>query len=272
VVVKPSLISWADYSGGCFNPALGCTPVSEGCQNCYAHALYARFGKDFSKVTYSWEKLRRMSTVRLPQYSPKRGAPHKPIIFPFDMTDLFHPDIPVAFTVDALLRMDARQEANWVVITKRIERAAEIFAGWESGALYHRPWTNIMLMVTAENQRRFDERVPVLLDCWDGPTGVCVEPMLASIDADKYLWPIMLFGGLPNGTLKVQRPALGWTICGAESGSHRRPFNPQWAVDLREQCKDAGVPFYYKQGSAARPGQNTELLGYGVVQEFLDGW
>lgn len=268
--MKLSSIGWADYSGEVLNPAIGCTPVSEGCAHCYARAIYERFGRDFSKVTYSWEKLEKMARMRIPQYSPKRGAPYKPIMFPFDMTDLFHPDIPADFITATFDIMNKRSEAEWVILTKRPERMVEVLFGqegdWYLGGGDYIP--NIRLMVTVENQARFDERVPLLLKTWSGPTGVCCEPLLGPINAETYLWPFATPDDPLNSTLRVRRPALGLAVCGAESGPNRRPFKVEWALDLYEQCRGAGVPFYGKQDSALRPGALLLLPGYGIVHEW----
>jgi len=61
---------------------------------------------------------------------------------------------------------------------------------------------------------------------------------------------------------------IDWVICGGESGSNRRPFDKQWAVDLYNQCDAANVPFFFKQGSALKPGQDAELPSYGIVREW----
>ena len=62
--MKPSSISWTDYSGGDLGFTLGCSKVSDGCRFCYAEAIYKRFGRDFSKVTLYPEKLERLRTAK----------------------------------------------------------------------------------------------------------------------------------------------------------------------------------------------------------------
>ena len=74
---------------------------------------------------------------------------------------------------------------------------------------------------------------------------------------------------MPDGEIYASCPgSLDWVICGGESGPNRRRFDPQWAVDLYYQCAEADVAYWYKQGSAFRPGQDAELPGFGIVQEW----
>ena len=260
--MKASKISWTDYSGNGLNFITGCTPVSEGCANCYARRIYERFGRDFSKVTFHEIKLRLLSRMRFPRYSPKRGAPHKPMAFVVDTGDLFHDslwfdDIMCAFDVFA-----QRQDVIWQVLTKRHERMYEEVYRWCRNNNVDAMPANVWFGVSAENQKRADERIPLLLKTPAAVRFVSVEPMLGPIRMGN------VRGLNKAGSLGREILDGFWVICGAESGPNRRPFDVQWAVDLYEQCREAGVPFFYKQGSHVRPGQNHELPGHGVVQEW----
>ena len=67
---------------------------------------------------------------------------------------------------------------------------------------------------------------------------------------------------------------IDWLICGAESGLNRRPFDVAWAVDLYQQCGEAGTAFFGKQDSGLYPGEPLVLGDYRVVHEWpeADGW
>jgi protein gp37 len=111
--------------------------------------------------------------------------------------------------------------------------------------------------VTAENQKEADRRIPILLSTPAAVRFVSYEPALERVDLRRYLAvpegikddPLathLLHEAIAEGRADAQR-ALGWVICGAESGRGARPFDENWARDMRDQCAEAGVPYYYKQ-------------------------
>lgn len=183
--MKASAIGWTDYSGGDLNFVTGCTPVSEGCQHCYARAIARRFGRDFDTVVCDEEKLLRAAR-RDYGHSPKRGLGRKPMCFVCDTGDLFHEDVPIHFLQLAWQSMAYRDDVIWQVLTKRPERALDFFNAYgyqyQLGGEPH-----IWLGVTAENQRTADERIPILLDIPAAVRFVSVEPMLGPVDLDCYL-------------------------------------------------------------------------------------
>ncbi len=119
------------------------------------------------------------------------------------------------------------------------------------------PLTNVWLGVTAEDQQRADERVPLLLQAPAAVRFVSVEPQLGRVVLDNYLRPIF---ASPN--------RLDWVICGAESGPGARPFNLDWARSLRDQCGVAGVAFFGKQDADARGRKLPLLLNGATTKEF----
>ncbi len=270
--MKLSSIGWTDYSGGALNFIHGCTPVSEGCAHCYARAVYERFGLDFAP-RFDADKLARLETLRFPEYSPKRGAPHKPMAFVCDTGDVLHESIPNDVVAQSLDVMAMRHDVTWQILTKRIERMNQILSYmgecWPGDSPYNimsdadprgAP-PNIWLGVTVENQARADERIPALLATPAAVHFVSIEPCLGpvdltAIDCDSILAAFSW----------VSR--VDWVIVGGESGPNRRPFDALWALDLYAQCKSAGVPFFYKQSGALRPGQEDDLPGIGKVKEW----
>jgi protein gp37 len=271
--VKESSIGWTDYSGGALNVVSGCTPVSEGCAHCYARAIYERFGLDHSKVQTHPDRLERLATMRFgrpvslangaTEYVSLKHEGHKPMCFLCDTGDLFH-EVGVSdwFLFKAFDLMAERQDVVWQVLTKR--------AAWmrEFMKAYYRVTRrdllpNVWLGVTAENQRTANERIPLLLDTPAAVRFVSVEPMLEAVDlrggsSEAWPWAEAILEG----------HGINWVICGAESGPNRRPFDVAWALDLYEQCKAAGAPFFGKQDSGLHPGVPLVLPGYGVVQEW----
>ncbi len=115
-------------------------------------------------------------------------------------------------------QMKPRLDAAW-----RLARDDKL--GW--------PLPNVHIGVSAEDQERWDERVPFLMDCPAAVRFVSVEPMLGSI-------------------VCIGVDELDWVICGGESGHGARPMDENWARDLRDDCARAGVPFMLKQLGGTR--------------------
>lgn len=230
-------LKWWDKS---WNPMSGCTPVSEACENCYAkriaHHYPDAFGgreKPFGIKLYR-ERLEQPLHWKRPRF-----------IFVCDMGDLFHEDVEFGFIDGVLIIMALCKEHTFCLLSKRPKRMVEYFSGIKSATVAKLPLPNVWLGVTAENQQRADERIPVLLSIPAAKRFVSIEPMLG---------PIVF--------TKEQLKKLSWVICGGESGPHARPMDPNWARDLRDQCQAAGVPFWFKQnGEWLLAEKSNELPG-----------
>lgn len=158
------------------------------------------------------------------------------------------------------------------------------------------PLPNVWLGVSVEDQNRADERIPVLLDTPATVRFISGEPLLGRIDLDIAMsceqWRGRLEPGVHNtltgewwaavgnaefeaATKEVDLPKLDWVIAGGESGPGARPMHPDWARSLRDQCADAGVPFFFKQWgewlpmeqSAGIPAPNIHQLSYDVFDD-----
>lgn len=141
------------------------------------------------------------------------------------------------------------------------------------------PIPNVWLGVSVEDQRAADERIPLLLQAPAAVRWVSAEPLLGSVDLERILWPgkshrvDVLRGGYWNkeGVLALGSSVdigerkggftnhsdfpstLDWVVCGGESGARARLTHPDWARLLRDQCKEAGVPFFFKQTGLWQP-------------------
>lgn len=249
--MKQSTIGWCDFSGGNLNFVSGCTQVSEGCANCYARAIAERFGRDFDTVLWDEDKLhaamasKYILTDLAIAHRYKRGYGSRPICFVCDTGDLFHVDVPNEFIFSTMEMMGKRADVDWMILTKRPERMAQL--ALEEDSLFSRgeSYPNIWIGVTAENQARADERIIVLADSWKGPRFISVEPMLEPIDLEE-----PLFYGW-----------LDWVIVGAESGPNLRPFEASWARELYQECRHAHIPLFGKQDSDRFPGRPLHIDG-----------
>jgi len=120
------------------------------------------------------------------------------------------------------------------------------------------PLPNVHLGVSVENQSAADERIPLLLQCPAAVRWVSCEPLLGAVDLSAEYLTTKL-GAYPFPSLEREHRTklinlLDWIVCGGESGPNARPLHPDWPLSLRDQCKAAGVPFWFKQMSGTRPG------------------
>ena len=154
------------------------------------------------------------------------------------------------------------------------------------------PLPNVWLGVSVESQYWADRRIPLLLQTPAAVRFVSAEPLLGGLDLREWLEPNCLAKGnahfertghhvesrryMESAYYESHCPdcnqtftdeaGLSWTITGAESGPNRRPADPQWFRDIRDQCLAAGVPYFHKQGSSLRPGQDRLLDGVALDQ------
>ena len=226
--MKRTRIEWTDMT---WNPITGCSPVSEGCENCYALRMAIRlkgrcgYPKDDPfRVTYHEDRI----------LDPFGWT--KPLrIFVCSMSDLFHPLVKYDW-VEAVFETIRRNERHrFLVLTKRPERMRAYLS-----TMPHLP-SNAWLGVTAENQARADERIPILLDIPAAKHFVSVEPMLERVDLAEFLPGDKWFA-----SEHFMSYPLDWVICGGETGPAARPIHPDWARSLRDQCQEANVPFFFK--------------------------
>lgn len=234
-------IEWAE---AVWNPVTGCTPVSEGCQNCYAkrmaYRLRGRCGypeDEPFKVTLHPERLDEPLRWKKPRK-----------VFVCSMGDLFHEDIDDGFLCRVFDIMIVAKQHTFLILTKRPERMKDFIVRCVHGVP-----KNIWLGVTAENQQRADERVPILLKIPAAVRFVSVEPMLGPVNIDGYLGfngPRRMGDGLMYYWVA---PKIDWVICGGETGPGARPMHPDWVRNLRDQCQDAGTPFFFKQWGEYKP-------------------
>lgn len=251
-------IEWATMT---WNPITGCSPISEGCQNCYAarmaHRLAGRCGYDKDDPFGV-----RLHAERLYEpFNKKRKAQR---VFVCSMGDLFHDRVPEKYIDEVIIKICRHVDQHkFMILTKRPDRMSEYFHGLSHAnsetvnrVMSHKRYvefhkyflmlrqglciSNLWLGVTAENQRTADERIPILLQIPAAGRFVSVEPMLGNVD----LWPTTARYQERTGDVGID-----WVICGAETGPRKRFCDPEWIQDLREQCEHSAVPFFGKKDS-----------------------
>ncbi len=234
--MSKSGIPYADES---WSPMSGCTQVSEGCEKCYAKAMATRFAgsaafpNGFAVTTYP-ERIVQPWRWR----KPRR-------VFVCPTGDLFHDSVPDEFIRQVWRVMWLLDHHDYLVLTKRPQRMLQFLSGWRNWIEDAHATTNIWCGVTAENQARADERIPILLQVPAVRRWVSVEPCLSAVSID-------LLAG----------PGLSWAVCGGENGPGARAMHPDWARGLRDECAAAAVPFWFKGWGAWLPLDQMDADGY----------
>lgn len=267
-----SKIEWCDHT---FNPWEGCTKVSAGCANCYAEARNRRFGGGVSKNWGPGAPRRRTSEEnwKLPPKWNRRARwnerdaeacgreiPRRPRVFCASLADWLDPEVPTEWLFDLLDLIRQTPQLDWLLLTKRPELWEERMIAvrcnlgaerddegyslltylWvESWLCDSRPPPNVWVGTSAENQEAADERIPPLLGIPARVRFLSCEPLIGAVD--------LAIGDPIHRTAKSYHSEIHWVIAGGESGKNARPMHPDWACSLRDQCREADVPFFFKQ-------------------------
>ncbi len=245
-------IEWTDST---WNPIRGCTRVSEGCRNCYAEAVAARFSgpgqpyEGLAKFTIIGDgsvEARWTGFIRLVEKNLEDPVKwKKPArIFVNSMSDLFHPGVTFGMLAKIFDVMARAPQHTYQILTKRPERMlAVLTCGGDPGvaetfeANYGQSWPprNWWFGVSVEDQATANERIPILGRCPARVKFVSYEPATGPVDfAAACVDPVTL-------------ASLDWIIVGGESGSHARPTRPEWVRAVRDLCDGFGTAFYFKQ-------------------------
>ncbi len=223
----------------------GCTPAGPGCLNCFAArnaATRLKHRPQYAGLA-RYEDGRGIWTGEVRVHEDLLDRPlcwRKPQVVGVAFSgDLFHYSVPADFILRAWDVMAEASNHVFIVLTKRIERALVFLAG------YGNPLPNIVLMTSAEDQARLDQRVPVLLQCPAAVRGVSLEPMLGEVDLSRQPRPVGYRGQMIIDYSYLAY--LDWVVCGAESGHRARPLHPDGPRAVRDQCDAARVPFWFKQ-------------------------
>jgi len=236
-----SKISWCDWT---WSPVVGCSPISRGCQHCWARAMSNRLEGHFDVEVYR-DRIDEPRRMR----KPRR-------IFVVPRGDLFHVDVPFDAQVDILDAMVDSPQHVFYVLTKRpslmTTALVDYLAGMSAmryaqvGGDVARMFRHIWWGVSVEDQESWSMRIPNLLQMEDGLNlFVSMEPLLGRVEMLPEFW--------------LDR--IGWVIVGGESGPQHRPMELGWAREIRDVCEKRKIPFFFKQVSDRLPEQGKELDG-----------
>jgi len=226
-----------EWTGSTWNPITGCTKLSLGCQNCYAERLAKRLQAMGNTVyTHGFRPTVHPHLFELPLRWKKPQ-----MIFVNSMSDLFLEDVPASVIRELFGIMERAHWHTFQVLTKRSRRLLELAPDL--------PWRpNIWMGVTVESSD-YMLRIDDLRGVEASVKFVSFEPLL---------------GPLPDLNLQ----GIGWAIVGGESGPRARPMAREWATSIRDKCRNAGIPFFFKQWGGTIKKRNGRQLDGKVWNEM----
>ncbi len=221
-----SPIEWTDAT---WNPVTGCDKISPGCKHCYAerlaHRLQAMGNKNY-RNGFALALQPHMLQHPLHWKARKR-------IFVNSMSDLFHDNVPLEYIQRVFHVMNRADWHQYQVLTKRAERLEEV-----NGQLTWAP--HIWMGVSVESEKYLC-RIDHLRRTKAHVKFLSIEPLLG-----------------PLGKLDLR--GIDWVIVGGESGPGARPMSADWVKDLRNQCRKAGVAFFFKQWGGVQKSKTGRTL------------
>ncbi len=226
--------TWASW-----NPATGCTKESLGCVHCYAERMALRL-KEMGQAKYQngFAPTVHPDFLNLP-LSWKRPR----MIFVNSMGDLFHDEIPFDYIQKVFSVMERAHQHTFQLLTKRSERLRELSQDIE--------WPgNVWMGVTVEHSD-YTFRMDDLRKTGALTKFLSLEPLLSA---------------LPSLDLSD----IDWVVVGGESGPRARPMKREWVIDIRDQCKRAGVAFFFKQWGGTNRKKAGRLLDGKLYEEMPD--
>jgi protein gp37 len=229
-----SKIEWTEST---WNPVTGCTKISAGCANCYAERMAKRLhAMGQANYTKGFEVALHPHVVEYPLKWKK-----KQMIFVNSMSDLFHESVPLKYIRQIFDVMTRARWHTFQILTKRSERLAELapLLSWPE---------NVWMGVTAENIDCV-HRIDDLREVPSAVRFISMEPLLSSMEGMN----------LEN---------MDWVIVGGESGPGSRPIEMEWVRNIRKQCCEANVPFFFKQWGGVNKKRSGRLLDGHIYDEM----
>ena len=221
-----SSIEWTEST---WNPLTGCTKISPGCKHCYAERMARRL-KAMGQPNYA-NGFELTLHEHVLVYPLRWKKPQ--MIFVNSMSDLFHKEVPEKFIQKTFAVM---REASWhtfQVLTKRSARLLDLDQAID--------WPENVWMGVSVELQKYTFRIDNLRQTGARTKFLSLEPLL---------------GPLPN----LDLTGIDWVIVGGESGPGARPLEETWVLDIRDQCLNGDVPFFFKQWGGVQKKRNGRIL------------
>lgn len=251
-------ISWTDHT---FNPWIGCTKVSPGCDNCYAETLNHRWGND----NWGKGKIRRVTSdsnwkdpIKWDKLAKLAGEKRK--VFSASLADVMDDEAPKGVRERLWELIDNTPNLIWQLLTKRPTRYGSYLP--QDGFKHDNVW----LGTSAEDQHFYDIR-------WSVLRVIAAEHELTSfISYEPALGPLSILDFAEKHAEDRFHTCPDWLICGGESGTGRRPMEKSWAQDIADECEITGTKFFMKQFSARTPEEGAALIpAHLLIRQFPNG-
>lgn len=225
-MAQKSKIEWTEST---WNPVTGCTKISSGCKNCYAERMALRL-KAMGQPNY----VDGFEVTLHPHVAQKPLSWKAPrTIFVNSMSDLFHKKVPTEFILELFNIMSKASQHRFQILTKRSNRLHELNSKL--------PWSDNIWMGTTVESSEYLFRIDHLRQTDAAVKFLSLEPLL---------------GPLPEMDLS----GIDWVITGGESGPRARPVKEEWITDIRDQCLEANIPFFFKQWGGVNKKKNGKTL------------
>jgi protein gp37 len=225
-MAEHTTIQWTEST---WNPVRGCSKMSAGCAFCYAEAFAERWR---GIKGHPYEQGFDLKLIPEKLEEPLRWKrPRR--IFVNSMSDLFHEGVPIEYIRKVFAVMERAHWHTFQILTKRSARLAELapLLRWPGNV-----WQGVTVESAAYVDRIDDlRRVPAAVRF------LSLEPLLTAIP-------------------EIPLEGIDWVIAGGESGRQHRPIDAEWVRDVRNQCLDAGVAFFFKQWGGRAPKKAGRLL------------
>jgi protein gp37 len=237
-----SLKSHIEWTDATWNPIRGCQKISPGCKHCYAETFAERFrGVDGHPYEQGFD-------VRLVPHKLTEPFlwPTPQMVFVNSMSDLFQVGIPDDYVADVGRVMAKADWHVYQVLTKRADRLAEMLSGnlHFASRLQHIWWG-----VSVEDRKYGLPRIDLLRSAPAKVRFLSIEPLLADLG-------------------RINLSGIHWVIVGGESGHGARPMKEAWVQSIRDQCEEAGVPFFFKQWGGRQKSKAGRLLNQRTYDEL----
>lgn len=211
--MKPTKIEWAE---AVWNPTIGCNKVSSGCKNCYAEIMAKRLqamGNFDYKDGFKFKMLKNRLNEPIKNKKPT-------LYFVNSMSDLFHEDMNISFLDDIMETISNTPYHQYQILTKRPQRMREYF-------LNKNIPENVWLGTTVESYQ-VKKRIDLIRDLKATIKWLSCEPLI-------------------NNLGQLDLNGIDWVIVGGESGVSARPMKEEWVLNIKNQCQEQNVAFFFKQ-------------------------
>ncbi|RYX87677.1 phage Gp37/Gp68 family protein [bacterium] len=220
-----------------WNPTTGCDKLSAGCKFCYAETMTKRLkGMGQEKYSQGFKFRIHPATLLIP-FTWKKPQ----LVFVNSMSDLFHKDVPLEYVQSVFKVMNDTPQHRYQVLTKRGD-ILETYAPFLSFT------SNIWIGVSVEDERVID-RIDYLRKVDARIRFLSLEPLLSALPA-------------------LNLEGISWVIVGGESGFKARPMQEEWVEEIRLQCEQSNVPFFFKQWGGKNKKKNGRSLNGRTYDEM----